>query len=381
MSHTPIGELDRILHEQLHTMAATHKPATIQYYRGQANRFARYLRQNHPELRSPGELQRNPHILGWLRSLAQENPPLTNRSRRAALMCVRRLLEDLADNGYPLRDALILNQDFPPHDRYLPIPLSPEVDGLLNEQLRRADDLLSNALLLIRATGMRVGECLRLNRASLRHLGGSQWALHVPLGKLHNERWVPVDEDARRIFDRILSLVGPLPEQTPDSSSCPLLLLPDGKTVSYQRISTALKKAAKQAGCPPARLHQLRHTYATVMLRAGISITALKEILGHRDIRMTMGYVQVTQKDLQREYHSAREKMAAVHNVPELSGKHDLQKANSRITDICQTLDAATHQLEMYRRQVSRQSENNKLLSLARRLKKLRDALASFKTA
>ena len=79
--------------------------------------------------------------------------------------------------------------------------------------------------------------------------------------------------------------------------------MPNGKTVNYTRISKALKKTAKCAGSPPARLHQLRHTYATMMLRAGISLTALKEILGHRDIRMTMGYVQVTQKDLQREYH------------------------------------------------------------------------------
>jgi site-specific recombinase XerD len=276
-------------------------------------------------------------------------------------MCVRRLLDDLADNGYPVRDALILNQDFPPRDLYLPIPLAPEADAILNDQLRRDDDLLSNALLLIRATGMRVGECLRLNRAALRHLGENQWALHVPLGKLHNERWVPVDEDARRIFDRILSLVGPPPEQTPDPGSCPLLLSINGTRVTYHRISAALKKAAKRAGCLPVRLHQLRHTYATAMLRAGISITALKEILGHKDIRMTMGYIQVTQKDLQREYHSARAKMTAVHNIPQLPTKHDLHAGSSRIVDICRTLDAASHQLEMYRRHVSLQSANNKL--------------------
>jgi len=115
---------------------------------------------------------------------------------------MRRLLEDLADNGHPLREALILPQDLPPRDQYLPIPLSPEVDSLLEQELRQADDLLSNALLLIRATGMRVGECLRLNRNSLRHLGGNQWALHVPLGKLHNERWVPLDEEVIVIIEK-----------------------------------------------------------------------------------------------------------------------------------------------------------------------------------
>lgn len=290
---------------------------------------------------------------------------------------MRRLLEDLADNGHPVREALILPQDLPPRDLYLPIPLSPEVDSLLEQELRQTDDLLSNALLLIRATGMRVGECLRLNRNSLRHLGGNQWALHVPLGKLHNERWVPLDDEARKIFERILSFTS---TDSPDPSD-PFLLLPNGKTVSYWRISTALRKTAKRTGLPPARLHQLRHTYATVMLRAGISLTALKEILGHRDIRMTMGYVQVTQNDLQREYHLARKKMASVHSLPQLSGNHDPAPGNSGISDICRALDAVRHQLEMYRRQLPSQQEKNKIQSLARRLAKFRATLAAFQKA
>jgi len=270
----------------------------------------------------------------------------------------------------------LLSQDIPPHDRYLPIPLSPEVDQILDHKLRQTDDLLSNALLLLRATGIRVGECLRLNRDSLRHLGGNQWALHVPLGKLHNERWVPVDDDARKIFARILALTGPDSSDLPEPSS-PLLLLPNGKTVSYSRISAALKKTAKRAGSPPPRLHQLRHTYATVMLRAGISLTALKEILGHHDIRMTMRYVQVTQNDLQRQYQLARQNMASVHSVPQLQTTHDGQTDNTGIAAICCALDAVKHQLEMHRRQLATQPAKT-IQSLARRLVKLRAALAAL---
>ena len=372
-----LRELDRILHEQLQVLAATLRPSTIKYYRTQANGFLRYLHRNFPEMHSPEQLQRNPHILGWLRSMAEGETPLTNRSRRAALICMRRIFDDLADNGYPVREALILSQDIPPHDRYLPIPLSPEVDQILDHTLRQTDDLLSNALLLLRATGIRVGECLRLNRDSLRHLGGNQWALHVPLGKLHNERWVPLDDDARKIFARILALTGPGSSVLPEPSS-PLLLLPNGKPVSYTRISAALKKTAKRAGSPPPRLHQLRHTYATVMLRAGISLTALKEILGHLDVRMTMRYVQVTQNDLQRQYHLARQNMASVHTVPQLQTTHDHKTHNTGIAAICSTLDAAKHQLEMHRRQILDQKAKNKIQPLARRLAKLRAALAAL---
>lgn len=370
-------ELEQILREQVQTLSATLKPATIAYYRVQLNGFVRYLHLNHPEINSCAQLQRNPHILGWLRSLAEGNPRLTNRSRRAALMCMRRLLEDLADNGYPIGQTLILPQDLPPRDLYLPIPVSPEVDSLLSQELQKTDDLLSNALLLIRATGMRVGECLRLNRDSLRHLGGNQWALHVPLGKLHNERLVPMDDDGRKIFDRILCLTG---STVPDAANpnSPLLLRPNGKTVYYSMIREYLVDAAKRADCPPVRLHQLRHTYATVMLRAGISLTALKEILGHRDIRMTMGYVQVTQTDLQREYHLARQKMSTTHTVPQLTSTAALRTASNPIADICRALDEIRHQLEMYRRQVGDQSMDRKLHSLLRRLAKLRTALTIF---
>jgi hypothetical protein len=57
--------------------------------------------------------------------------------------------------------------------------------------LRRTDDLAANALLLTRASGIRVGECLDLPLDCLQQVGPDQWALHVPLGKLHNERWFP----------------------------------------------------------------------------------------------------------------------------------------------------------------------------------------------
>ncbi len=243
----------------------------------------------------------------------------------------------------------------------------------MNRELRKTDDLLSNILLLIRATGMRVGECLNLKKDCLHHLGGNDWALHVPLGKLHNERLVPVDAEARKVLDRILGMVGSSASTDPAS---PLFTL-NGSKLSSERVRKALKNAAKRVHCQPVRPHQLRHTYATMMLRSGISLPALKEILGHRDIQMTMRYVQVTQTDLQREYLLARRKMEAIHAVPRLPGAARTQGANT-IPQICNNLDAIRHQLEMYRRQFSDQSADRKLQCLMRNLVRLRTSLATF---
>ena len=113
------------------------------------------------------------------------------------------------------------------------------------------------------------------------------------------------------------------------------------------------------------------------MLRSGISLPALKEILGHRDIQMTMRYVQVTQADLQREYLLARRKMETIHPIPQLPGAARTE-GTSTIAGICNNLDAIRHQLEMYRRQFSDQSAGRKLHLLLRSLVRLRASLATF---
>jgi len=381
MSTMPACELDRIIYERINILAATLRPMTIRNYQVSANNFLRRLHLNFPRIESIDQLERNPHILSWLKNLAEGNPPLTNGTRRGILLCMRRLFDELAGNTYPAERILIVAQDIPPRDQYMPKAISAEVDSLLDRQLRLDDDLISNALLLIRATGMRVGECLSLNKGSLRHLGADHWALHVPLGKLHNERLVPMDRDACDIFKRILCLSGPAPDNDPNPASAPLLLLPNGAKVSYQRIQRTLKSASKRAGSMSVRPHQLRHTFATAMIRAGISLAALKQILGHRDIRMTMAYVQITQNDLQREYHLARKNLASLYTLPQPALSKDVETSNTGIPAICRTLDSVQHRLEMYRRQLSNLSEQRKLPPLARRLTKLRKDLSNLQGA
>src|SRR5450759_2124097 len=54
--------------------------------------------------------------------------------------------------------------------------------------------LSTAAVMRISHTGMRIGECVDLSFDCLRLLAPGQWALHVPLGKLHTERLVPIDD-------------------------------------------------------------------------------------------------------------------------------------------------------------------------------------------
>jgi site-specific recombinase XerD len=319
MTKRPRPTLQQLFDRQIRDLATILRPATIKTYRCDAKNFLCYLQANHPEVSRPSQLRRDPHILGWLRSLYEHRPPLTNATRQGTIINVRRLLQDLAGSDDPPRENLFVRGDYPPNEKHLPRPLSPEDDWRLQQQLSKRGNLRSKGLLLLRATGMRIGECLKLTVDSMRELGQNQWAIRVPLGKLHTERWVPVDEDTCRIFRDILSLRSS-GELTQGVETSALLLQHKERAVSYELMRRELKAAAREAGCSVRpTLHQLRHSYGTEMLRAGASLPVVKELLGHRSVEMTMRYVQVSQIDLQREYHRARQKMGEFHVIPKLT--------------------------------------------------------------
>ena len=97
----------------------------------------------------------------------------------------------------------------------------------------------------------------------LRQLDSDGWALHVPIGKLHNERLVPVDADARHTMARLLEL-RTLASPVQLASSEGLLLPRLGRSDPlYHALRVALADAGKRAACSgPVTPHQLRHTYA-----------------------------------------------------------------------------------------------------------------------
>jgi hypothetical protein len=74
------------------------------------------------------------------------------------------------------------------------------------------------------------------------------------------------------------------------------------------------------------------------------------QLLGHKDIRMTLRYVEVTQQDLQREFHQARQNAGHSHRLPALAFPKDIPSAG--LPAICQALESTRHLLEMYRRQL-----------------------------
>ena len=362
----PRPSLEQILETHIQTLALTLRPNTVAEYRYIGRSFFAYLRTAFPQVRHLSQLRRDPHLLSWFRALSEQHPPLGNVTRFCYLMRLRRLLHNLTANIPSIQPDFIRREDFPVQPRYLPKPLSLQEDQLLQQELRRTDDLTANALLLMRATGIRIGECLDLSLDCLRQLEPDRWALHVPLGKLHTECLVPADPELRQIVERILDLrVSARPSYLAKSQR---LLLPRRRRQTLDRtLRSVLAQTAKRAGCFTHVIpHQLRHSFATEMLRLGVSLPALMQLLGHKDVRMTLRYVQVTQQDLQREFHQARQNAVHPHRLPTLALPKDIPSLG--LPTICQALHATRHLLEMYRRQLGNEKSRRTLQRLDKRL-------------
>jgi site-specific recombinase XerD len=336
--------MDEILESQILVLATTSRPKTVRCYRYCAHNFLAYLHTTFPRLHKFSQLRRDPHLLAWFRFLCQQYPSSGNRTRHLHLLTVRRLLRDLANQGHPVTPDLIRREDFPPSDHYLPKPLSLEEDQQLQKQLRLADALEANALRLMRATGIRISECINLPLDCLQQISEQQVALRVPLGKLHSERLVPVDEETQQVVARILELgaLTPDPEHEPQAFLLPRYWQPE---TWYKALHNTLRDMARAAGCTGrVNPHRLRHSFATEMVRLGVSLPALMRMMGHSDIRMTLRYVEVIQLDLQREFHRARQKTASLYSIPQLPLPTTTAPTRVDVTAIRQNI-AATHRL------------------------------------
>jgi integrase len=118
------------------------------------------------------QLRRDPHILAWFTCLRSHQPPLATITYSIHLFHLRRMLEELAwTQDVPILAGLILRQDTPRREQYLPRPLTADQDRLVQRELLRRDDRNSNAFLLLRHTGMRIGECADLSFDCLRPVG------------------------------------------------------------------------------------------------------------------------------------------------------------------------------------------------------------------
>jgi integrase len=340
-------------------------PESIRQYRGTVRKFLNYLAADHPEVQRLEQLRREPHIFGWMSRLHSQVPPLVTASYVLRLIGLRGICNELAwTEQLPELAHLIRREDIPRLPQRLPRPLTAEQDELLQQEFRLRNDLGGNVFLLIRHTGMRIGECADLSSDCLRSIGPGHWAIHVPLGKLKTERMVPVDPFVCEFVHRLrfFRSLDPLP------ADGRLLARPGAKNTLLRHFRDYLHQVCHSLGLSTRIVpHQFRHTYATEMLRAGMSLTAVMKLLGHTSPEMTMQYLDVTLNDLQRAFELARSKPR--HLVPQ--PRASSAPFREGLDGVIDSLLAAQHVLEMFRRTLPKNTARIRLNRLSNRLTKV----------
>ena len=92
----PRQSLEQIFGTHVQTLSLTLQPFTVVKYQYVARRFVGYLRATFPGFRRLSQLRRGPHMLSWFRWLCELRPPIGNHQCEQRLLCLRRLLDDLA---------------------------------------------------------------------------------------------------------------------------------------------------------------------------------------------------------------------------------------------------------------------------------------------
>ncbi|HVA08035.1 MAG TPA: tyrosine-type recombinase/integrase, partial [Acidimicrobiales bacterium] len=205
-------ELRQSMSAYLERLSATLSRSTVSGAASELAHFGRFLASIDPELTSFADLDRRRHIEPYLNSVAtainqRTGDPVAISTRRSRIQVVGRMLEAMSEWGWeeaPDR-RLIFDRDSPRLPRPLPRYLPPDADRRLADALEASPNrLYADALLLARATGVRIGELLDLELDSVHEIPGQGAWLKVPLGKLATERMVPLDDETVLLIDRIV---------------------------------------------------------------------------------------------------------------------------------------------------------------------------------
>jgi integrase len=322
-------EIRRTLLAYIEVRASVLRPKTIDKLTSSLAIFGEFLCQHDPELHSVAGLERR-HIeafLVWTSTRAGRGTHDPNRMvgphvHAHAAITVRSFLDDISAWSWAdaPRRRLMFATDIPRQPESLPRALPPDVDAAVMAAVGDLDDRFARVgITVLRHTGLRIGELLDLELDHLVDYGSNGTWLRVPLGKLNNERSVPVDDTALEALDDWLNhrpghRARPHPR---DGHLADFIFVESGRRLGMRRIQRGLRDAVVAAGLTgpegrPLRVvaHQLRHTWATELANAGMSMQALMTLLGHRSPEMTIRYARLASPTLKAAYDQAAGKIA-----------------------------------------------------------------------
>jgi len=177
------------------------------------------------------------------------------------------------------------------------VPLSVDEVARFWSSFRTSRELAIVGLMLLQ--GLRSAEVLALNRDDVL-LGEAQLRVR---GKGSKLRFLPLAPETIQLLDHYLRL------ERPDPCTAALFVSLKGRARGSRMTAAGLRSLFRYhrqtTGVTLANPHRFRHTFASDMVRAGVSLPALMQLMGHADIQTTLLYVQVTPQEVYLQYARA----------------------------------------------------------------------------
>jgi|APDOM4702015118_1054815.scaffolds.fasta_scaffold18802_1 site-specific recombinase XerD len=181
--------------------------------------------------------------------------------------------------------------------RRLVQPLTVEQVSQFWNSFRTFRDLAIVGLMLL--DGLRCCEVLTLQRSDLL----AEEAQMRVWGKGNRQRLLPLPHDIVDLLRKYLLVERPV-------TSCQSLFVclkgpRRGHSLTAAGLRSLFRHHRRSTGVCLANPHRFRHTFGADMVRAGISLPALQQLMGHSQIQTTMLYVQLSPQDVWSEFSRA----------------------------------------------------------------------------
>jgi site-specific recombinase XerD len=147
----------------------------------------------------------------------------------------------------------------------------------------RDDIRLSAIIELLLQTGMRIGELASL---VIEDVDFSKKVVTIKPYQSHDGRTIPLTDAAIHSIEEYLKV-------RPKTKESTLFITKTGNSFLVRNIRTAIDRFYKLAGIEDAKVNDLRHTFIIQQLQAGVPLTYISKIVGHKRISTTEKYLKL----------------------------------------------------------------------------------------
>ncbi|MEP1472168.1 MAG: tyrosine-type recombinase/integrase [Halieaceae bacterium] len=197
----------------------------------------------------------------------------------------------------PVARVKLFNQDNQV-ERYLN---QEEMQRLLRVLKADHNRVVCNVILFLLSTGARVSEALSADWNDI-DIENRVWVIQATNSKSKKKRSVPLNDVAIGVLDALGN----------ERKRGRLFVGKRGPLSTINKVWYRIRAEADLADC---RVHDLRHSYASLLVNAGHSLFEVQQALGHSDPKVTMRYAHLSKESLQRAASSASDRITEAMNT------------------------------------------------------------------